>query len=59
MLLCEILSPHPKGMAQIEVAENKLLRMTFELTAGCIKLHNDKLYNLYRSPDITTTTKTR
>jgi hypothetical protein len=49
---------------RLRVFENRALRRIFgpkrdEVTGGCRKLHNEELRDLYSSPRINRTTKTR
>jgi hypothetical protein len=49
---------------KLRVSENRVLRRTFgpkrdEVTGGWRKLHNEELHNLYSSPSIISTIKSR
>jgi hypothetical protein len=53
-----------EGRNTLRVFENRVLRRIFgpkrdEVTGGCRKLHNEELHNLYSSPDVIRTIKSR
>jgi hypothetical protein len=61
---CETWSLTLREEYGLRVFENKVLRRIFgpkkdEVTGGCKKLHNEELHDLYSSPSIIRTIKSR
>jgi hypothetical protein len=61
---CETWSPTLREEHRLRVFENRVLRRIFgskrdEVTEGWRKLHNEELHNLYSSPSIIRTIKSR